>query len=205
MTETAPGPRVKAVDERSDGYLPIGDHGVIGDLHTVALVGIDGTIDWYCTPRFDAPSVFASILDCERGGYWRLTPVNEAAVKQLYFPDTNVLITRFLSEEGVVEVIDFMPVARTPAETHTHRLIRRVLGIRGEVTLRVEVEPRFDYGRAKHTTAVDEHGAVFDPEGSTAGLALHSKVPLERSERGVHAEFTVKANETVSFVLQTLE
>jgi GH15 family glucan-1,4-alpha-glucosidase len=205
MTQTAAGSRIDAADDRASGYLPIGEHGVIGDLHTVALVGIDGTIDWYCTPRFDAPSVFASILDCERGGYWRLTPVNEAAVKQLYFPDTNVLITRFLSEEGVVEVIDFMPVARTPAETHTHRLIRRVLGIRGEVTLRVEVEPRFDYGRATHTTEVDAHGAIFDPEGTLDGLALHSKVPLDRTERGVRAEFTVKANETVSFVLQTLE
>src|SRR3954466_5354409 len=205
MTETAPGPRVKAVDDRTGGYLPIGDHGVIGDLHTVALVGIDGTIDWYCTPRFDAPSVFASILDAERGGYWRLAPVHEATVKQLYFPDTNVLITRFLSDEGVAEVIDFMPVAKTPAETHTHRLVRRVLGIRGEVTLRVEVEPRFDYARVEHSTHVDEHGAVFDPPGELAGLALHSKVPLERTERGVRAEFPVAANETVSFVLQTLE
>ncbi len=205
MTETAPGPRLEAADDRADGYLPIGDHGVIGDLHTVALVGIDGTIDWYCTPRFDAPSVFASILDADRGGYWRLTPVHPATVKQLYFPDTNVLITRFLSEEGVVEVIDFMPVAHTPAEQHTHRLVRRVLGIRGEVTLRVEVEPRFDYARVEHSTHVDEPGAVFDPPGKLDGLALFSKVPLERTERGVRAEFTVAANETASFVLQTLE
>jgi GH15 family glucan-1,4-alpha-glucosidase len=205
MTQMAVGARLGAADDRTTGYLPIGEHGVIGDLHTVALVGIDGTIDWYCTPRFDSPSVFASILDCDRGGYWRLTPVNQAAVKQLYFPDTNVLITRFLSEEGVVEVMDFMPVGRTPAETHTHRLVRRVLGIRGEVTLRVEVEPRFDYGRCHHTTEIDEHGAVFDPQGNLDGLALHSHVPLDRTERGVRAEFTVAANETVSFVLQTLD
>ena len=79
-------------------YLPIAEHGVIGDLHTVALVGTDGTIDWYCTPRFDSPSVFASILDAGKGGYYRITPiVTERAVKQLYFPDTNVLITRFMT------------------------------------------------------------------------------------------------------------
>jgi GH15 family glucan-1,4-alpha-glucosidase len=186
-------------------YLPIGDHGVIGDLHTVALVGIDGTIDWYCTPRFDSPSVFASILDADRGGYWQVAPVQPGTVKQLYFPDTNVLITRFLSAEGVVEVIDFMPIARTPAEQHEHRLVRRVVGIRGEVRMRVEVEPRFDYGRCAHTTSVDETGAVFEPEASVAGVALFSRVPLERTERGVRAEFTVSANNTVSFVAQTLQ
>jgi GH15 family glucan-1,4-alpha-glucosidase len=206
MTETAPGPRLDAADDRGDGYLPIGDHGIIGDLHTVALVGIDGTIDWYCTPRFDAPSVFGSILDTKRGGHWRIAPVNEdATVKQLYFPDTNVLITRFLSEEGVVEVIDFMPVAHTRAEEHSHRLVRRVLGIRGEVHLRVVCEPRFDYGRAEHTTRVTEQGAVFDAQGSVDGLWLYSKVPLEPTERGVAAEFTIGANDAVSFVAQTLK
>ncbi len=189
-----------------DGYLPIGEHGVIGDLHTVALVGTDGTIDWYCTPRFDAPSVFASILDKERGGYWRIAPARAGGtVKQLYFPESNVLVTRFLSEEGVAEVLDFMPIARTAAERHQHRLVRRVLGIRGEVHLRIEVEPRLDYGRAKHVTRVDDHGAVFDPEGPDEGLSLASAVPLERTEHGVRAEFSLCANETASFVLQTLE
>ncbi len=187
------------------GYLPIGEHGVIGDLHTVALVGTDGTIDWYCTPRFDSPSVFGSILDSERGGYWRIAPVRPGAVKQLYFPASNVLLTRFLSEEGVAEVLDFMPIARTSAERHQHRLVRRVLGIRGEVSLRVEVEPRLDYGRAEHVTHVDEYGAVFDPPGPDEGLALSSAVPLERTERGVRAEFSLTPNDTASFVLQTLE
>ena len=206
MTETVAVPQPDSPAVPGDGYLPIAEHGVIGDLHTVALVGTDGTIDWYCTPSFDAPSVFASILDKNRGGYWRIAPANPGGtVKQLYFPDTNVLITRVLSEEGVVEVIDFMPVARTSAEQHQHRLVRRVLGIRGEMHLRTEVEPRFDYGRAEHATRVDDQGAVFDPSGPPEGLALFSKVPLERTERGVHAEFSLRANETASFVLQTLE
>jgi GH15 family glucan-1,4-alpha-glucosidase len=179
MTETVAVPQPNAPATPADGYLPIAEHGVIGDLHTVALVGTDGTIDWYCTPSFDAPSVFGSILDKDRGGYWRIAPANPGGtVKQLYFPDTNVLITRFLSEEGVAEVIDFMPVARTAEERHSHRLVRRVLGIRGEVCLRVEVEPRFDYARARHETTIDRRGAIFDPSGPPEGLALFSKVQL---------------------------
>src|SRR5437870_10749054 len=84
----------------AEGYLPIAEHGVIGDLHRIALVGTDGTIDWYCCPRFDSPSVFASILDRERGGFYRIAPAGGAeTVKQLYLPDTNVLITRFLTPD----------------------------------------------------------------------------------------------------------
>ena len=93
-----------------EGYLPIADHGLIGDLRTVALVGGNGTIDWYCSPSFDAPSVFAAILDAERGGAFELSAVSAERTKQFYFPDTNVLITRFFTEEGVGEVQDFMPV-----------------------------------------------------------------------------------------------
>src|SRR5215217_125616 len=79
------------------GYLPIAEHGLIGNLHTVALVGTEGTIDWYCCPRFDAPSLFGALLDRERGGYWRITPTGtDWTTRQLYFPDTNILITRFL-------------------------------------------------------------------------------------------------------------
>jgi GH15 family glucan-1,4-alpha-glucosidase len=86
------------------GYLPIEDHGIIGDLHTAALVGTDGTIDWLCLPDFDSPSVFCSILDDEKGGCFRLRPVQDFHSYQLYLPDTNVLLTRFLSPEGVAEV-----------------------------------------------------------------------------------------------------
>src|SRR5262245_46951490 len=107
------------------GYLPIAEHGLIGDLHTAALVGTDGTIDWYCSPRFDSPSVFAAILDRVRGGYWRIAPAAPGwTSKQLYFPDTNTLITRFLSADGVGEVQDFVPIASSPAHP-PHCLIRR--------------------------------------------------------------------------------
>src|SRR5258708_15557389 len=124
-------------------YLPIAEHGIIGDLHTVALVGTNGAIDWYCCPSFDAPSVFAAILDRTRGCYYRVAPAQEGwQSKQLYLPDTNVLITRFLTEGGVGEVQDFMPIQRTRSAAHRHRLIRRVLVVRGEMRFRVEVEPR---------------------------------------------------------------
>src|SRR6266568_5179155 len=123
-------------------YLPIAEHGIIGDLHSIALVGTDGTIDWYCCPRFDSPSVFGAILDKDRGGFYRIAPaLDEWTPKQLYLPDTNVLITRFLTPGGVGEVQDFMPIQGGVA-AHRHRLIRRVVGVRGEIRFRVDVQPR---------------------------------------------------------------
>ena len=148
-------------------YPPIAEHGVIGDLHTVALVAVDGTIDWYCCPSFDSPSVFAALLDADRGGFFRIAPVeivsSQATMlrrivsgadrerrsdhKQLYFPDTNVLITRFLDADGVCEVQDFMPIQAGPADWQRHRLIRRVLGVRGRFACGWSASRAFDYGR----------------------------------------------------------
>ena len=182
-------------------YLPIAEHGVIGDLRTVALVGTDGTIDWYCCPRFDSPSVFAAILDRRRGGHYRIAPaMHVGTIKQLYFPDTNVLITRFLTPEGVGEVQDFMPVA--PNGSTRQRLIRRVLCVRGTMHFKVEVEPRFDYGRAPHETRVHENGIVFHSSDLT--LALTSTVGLSATADGAGGEFTLEPNETVTFVLETV-
>src|SRR5689334_4871059 len=114
-------------------YLPIEDHGLIGNMHTAALVGRDGTIDWLCLPHFDSPSLFAAILDDKKGGYFRIAPVaaDRAARKQMYWPDTNVLITRFLLGEGVVEVIDYMPVALRKGDPGFRQLVRRVEAVRG--------------------------------------------------------------------------
>jgi len=108
------------------GCLPVSEHGLIGDLHTVALVGTNGTIDWHCSPSFDAPSVFGSILDADRGGCFELRAVVPAKTRQFYLPDTNVLITRFSTDDGVGEIQDFMPVG-VADEAQRHRLIRRVL------------------------------------------------------------------------------
>src|SRR5260370_657625 len=106
-------------------YLPIADHGLIGDLRTVALVGTDGTIDWYCSSCFDFPSVFASILDADRGGSFELAADAPAKTKQFYFPDTNVLITPFFTEDGVGEIQAFMPITGHPRQTGRHRRIPR--------------------------------------------------------------------------------
>jgi GH15 family glucan-1,4-alpha-glucosidase len=95
-----------------DRYPSISEHGLIGDLQTAALVSTDGTIDWFCSPRFDSPSIFASLLDHDRGGYFHIGLDRDDYVsRQLYLPDTAILITRFLTSDGVGEVLDFMPVA----------------------------------------------------------------------------------------------
>src|SRR5215216_2703450 len=203
MRHTNPHTAVSRIPEPTDAgyYLPIAEHRLIGDLHTVALVGTEGTIDWYCCPRFDAPSLFGAILDRERGGYWRIAPTGTNwTTKQLYFPETNILITRFQSPHGVAEVQDFMPVV-SPGH-QPHRLVRWVFCVRGRVPFRVEVEPRFDYGRQTHETRLHKHGAVF--ESPTLTVALNSPVPLERSEEGVRAHTTLKAGQSATFVLETI-
>jgi GH15 family glucan-1,4-alpha-glucosidase len=178
-------------------YLPIAEHGVVGDLRTVALVGTDGTIDWYCCPRFDSPSVFGAILDKHRGGRYRIAPtLGIGTVKQLYFPDTNVLITRFLTPVGVGELQDFMPVGMR------QRLIRRVLCVRGEMTFRVEVDPRFDYGREEHDVVIQEHGVLFRAPSLT--LALSSGIDFRPGLNGVLGEFALVPGESESFVLETV-
>ncbi|MGW5661349.1 glycoside hydrolase family 15 protein [Streptomyces sp. NPDC003758] len=180
-------------------YLPIADHGLIGDMRTVALVGSNGTIDWYCCPSFDCPSVFGAILDTERGGCFELAATVPGRTKQFYFPDTNVLITRFFTEDGVGEVQDFMPVGAASVETERHRLIRRVLCVRGSLPFRVRVAPRFDYGRQPHTLRLLGDVAVF--ESADLSLALTATVPLEGDDRDVWADFKLAEGESTVFAL----
>jgi GH15 family glucan-1,4-alpha-glucosidase len=185
-----------ALGARRARYLPIAEHGLIGDLHTIALVGTDGTIDWYCCPRFDSPSVFAAILDADRGGLFRIAPDGDGwESKQLYLPDTNVLITRFLTADGVGEVQDFM----VPA--HPGRLIRRVLAVRGQMRFVVELAPRFDYARARHEVALSPRGALFrSPE---LRLSLSTRWPLAIVDgRDVSAAIELRAGDTAAFVLE---
>src|SRR5918996_6532295 len=182
------------------GYLPIEEHGVIGDLRSVALVGTDGTIDWYCPGRFDAPSVFASLVDSEKGGHFRIQPAGGAwKSRQLYFPDTNVLITRFSSHQGVAEVIDFMPVM-PPGAGGRDRIVRTVLGIRGELVLRVEVDPRFDSPRRAHEAHATNDGFLFRSNGGS--LALSTRAPLDVQNGRAVGEITEKTDERLTFVLE---
>jgi GH15 family glucan-1,4-alpha-glucosidase len=183
-----------------EDYLPIAEHGIIGDLHSIALVGTDGRIDWYCCPRFDSPSIFGGILDRERGGFYRIQPSIEGWLpKQLYLPETNVLITRFLAPDGVAEVQDFMPIQSGAAE-HRHRLIRRALGVRGEIRFRVDVQPRFNYGRDSHETVFHENGVMFHSPDLT--VAVETAVPLDFHAGGAYGEFTLRPGDTATFVLE---
>src|SRR5262245_8607078 len=142
-------------------YPAIDDHGLIGDLQTAALVATDGTIDWFCAPRFDSPSIFAALLDRRKGGYFRIAPEGtDYVTKQLYLPGTPILITRFLSADGVGEVVDFMPIAGAVA-TDRHRLVRMMRCVRGSLRLGLDCQPRFNYGRDDHEVELTPDGAVF--------------------------------------------
>jgi len=150
-----------------DRYPAIEDHAVIGDLHTVALVATDGTIDWCCLPRFDSPAVFASLLDADRGGSFAVR-CEAVRTKQLYMPDSNVLVTRFLGTDSVGEVVDFMVPRHDggPPAHPGHLLVRRLRAVRGTVVFTITCRPAFDFGRADHTVYVPDHGgAVFSSQG----------------------------------------
>ena len=137
-------------------YPPIAEHGMVGDLQTAALVTSQGVVDWWCAPRFDAPSIFAALLDHDRGGYFAVTAdAPDASIRQLYMSDTAILVTRFMTEGGVGEVIDFMPIRDPETVTDRHTLVRLLRVARGTVTFTLECRPRFDYGRTAHTLALD--------------------------------------------------
>ena len=166
------------------GYQPIENYGVIGNMHTVALVGMNGSIDWFCMPGFDSPSVFGAILDDTRGGHFRIAPTTAGLnQKQIYWPQTNVLVTRFLSPDGVGEVTDFMPMETDQSQyDHEHNeLVRRVNVVRGSMRFRMECFPAFDYGRDTHKVVeLADSGAYFVPDYSPTWLQLSANVPLER-------------------------
>src|SRR5213594_3301890 len=184
-------------------YQPIENHGIIGDLHTVALVGMDGSIDFMCLPEFDSPSVFAALLDHRRGGRFQLAPLLDGArQKQLYLPDTCVLLTRFLASTGIAEVSDFMPVEDTERE---HKVVRRAKTVRGEVRFRMLCQPRFDYARESHTAERTPDGVRFVSSGShPIALHLRAAVPLRIEAGAAVAEFTLRADESAWFVLEQL-
>ena len=185
------------------GYKPIESYGVIGDLHTVALVGIDGSIDWCCLPHFDLPSVFAAILDDQKGGSFRIASLYEAQHKQMYMPDSNVLVTRFLSDQGVGEVVDFMPVQGPREIRKIHQIVRVVRAVRGSVRFRLDCRPAFDFARRPHQVVLEGRGAIFEAQGMKVSLV--SRFPLGRQGDGVAAEFVLNPGETTTFILRQVE
>ena len=193
-------------------YPSISDHGLIGDLQTAALVDTNGTIDWFCCPRFDSPSVFASLLDADRGGFFRVCPdVAGYVTRQLYLPETAILVTRYMTEAGVGEVVDFMPIAEGPA-TDRHRLVRIVRVVRGTMTFVAEVEPRFDYARKPHKVDVTSEGAVFSSDDLELTLHRVGDPIIRGAERaghvqqtgdGIRVTMTLNAGEMTGMVLES--
>ncbi|WP_327010406.1 glycoside hydrolase family 15 protein [Dactylosporangium sp. NBC_01737] len=191
-----------------DRYPDIGNHGLIGDLQTAALVSGDGTVDWFCCPRFDSPSVFASLLDADQGGYCRVRPdVEHYVSRQLYLPDTAMLITRFMTPDGVGEVADFMPVAEG-VPTDRHRLVRMLRTVRGTMRFMLDVRPRFDYGRAPHKLDLFDEGAVFSCDSME--LTVHPVGPdnrrpeVERDGDDLRVGVTLREGETAGMQLESM-
>ncbi len=185
------------------GYQPIENYGIVGNMHTVALVGINGSVDWLCLPHFDSPSVFAGLLDDKKGGAFRICPAKQDVTqRQFYWPDTNVLVTRFLSSEGVAEITDFMPVGGREGEPRRRSLIRSVHVDRGSMTFRVECRPAFNYARDEHEVLPIDQGVCFRSKALT--LCLTSRVPLKQSGQGAAAKFTLHEGQSATFELHGL-
>jgi GH15 family glucan-1,4-alpha-glucosidase len=193
-----------------EAYPPIENHGLIGDLQTCALVSTDGTIDWFCAPRFDSPSLFAALLDPDRGGHFSVRPASSGYVsRQLYLPGTAILITRFMTPDGVGEVVDFMPIAGAQA-TERHRLVRLVRVVRGEMRFVLDCEPAFDYGRQPHEIEIHDRSAVFHTPDQTVHLCpvpppdgpLAAETPEVRvTDQSVRLEGTLVAGDVGGVVL----
>jgi len=180
-------------------YKPIENYGIIGNLHTVALVSKQGSIDFLCLPHYDSPTVFGALLDDEKGGTYYIRPqLTRSSSKQLYLTDSAILLTRFFAEEGIAELTDFMPVDE---DGGVMTLVRKVTAIRGDINFEIACKPRFDYARAAHkTTVADKNRIVF-----TAGeqqLHLWTDIPLEVQDNDIQTSFSLKEGETICFVLQ---
>ena len=183
-------------------YNPIEDHAVIGNLHTIALVSLQGSIDFMCLPRFDAPTVFAKILDDKIGGCFSIACGDEhTKYKQLYLPGTNILITRYLSQQGIAELTDFMPIAK---RENDFAIYRRLKGVHGDHTLRVRIDPRYDYARQKCRIERASDGSGYllhDPNGEQPTMVLETSAELEITEDGLEGEIKLKQGENIDFLL----
>jgi len=186
------------------GYLPIEDYGAVGNMRTVALAGKNGSIDWLCFPEFDSPSVFAAILDDRKGGYFRISPAaNDVTLKQHYWPDTNVLVTRFFSDDGVGEIVDYMPIATLRQHGGFHGLIRRVNVVRGALKFHAECRPAFNYARDAHEIELVKGGAKF--RSPKLRLALASDQRLKVCGEAAVCDFELKEGQSASFELHAID
>jgi len=181
----------------------IENYGIIGDTRSAALISITGSLDWLCFPIFDSPTVFAALLDEQRGGSFSIAPDDATAGvthKQFYWPDTNVLVTRFLTDGGVGEVIDFMPIGAGRDRDGRTQIIRQVTMRRGSLRFALRCQPAFNYGRDAHAATVTAGGVVFTSPDLV--LELTSPLPLTIDAGAATAHFTLKEGESATFVLR---
>jgi GH15 family glucan-1,4-alpha-glucosidase len=181
-------------------FEPIENYGVIGNMRSIALVGANGSIDFFCFPGFDSPTVFAALLDNERGGCFQIqTQLEQRRVRQLYLPETNILITRFLAEEGVAELTDYMPIG--PDQEGPNEIVRTVAVIRGKVDFKMRCQPRFNYAMCGHTANVNERCATFSPVSNRyPPMALYSTVLLRQQSQDAISDFSLQAGEKATFI-----
>jgi GH15 family glucan-1,4-alpha-glucosidase len=181
-------------------FEPIENYGVIGNMRSIALASVNGSIDFLCYPNFDSPTVFAALLDDERGGSFQIQPqLGKRHVRQLYLPETNILLTRFLADEGVAELTDYMPIGTDGGQPN--EIIRTVAVIRGEVDFKMRCEPRFNYAMCGHTLKIEDRSAIFSPvSGECQPLALYSTVALREESADITANFRLRAGEKATFV-----
>jgi len=180
-------------------YRRISEYGVIGDMHSAALVSADGSIDWLCFPRFDSPSVFAALVDDADGGYFRIRPAGDFRCDHSYPPDSNVLVAEFRTDSGVATLTDFMPVADEITECD-HDLVRVVRCQSGSVGMEVEFKPRLGYGRSPTAVSVNGRSAVARLNGDC--LSMTASVPLKAVKGGARARFTLREGQWTAFVLR---
>jgi GH15 family glucan-1,4-alpha-glucosidase len=192
-------------DSPSDGYSPIRDYALIGDTRSAALISRHGSIDWLCWPRFDSRSVFARILDANRGGYFSIQPSVPFKVERRYVDATNVLETTFITDGGRARVLDLMPALTEDQKDNLllpfRELLRRIECIEGEVPMTVTYAPRPNYGRSVPHLLL-RHGDTLACMDGPEVWCLRSDVAMNVVERGVaRAEVIVKCGEKHDFAL----
>src|ERR1700751_5466583 len=182
-------------------FQPIENYGVIGNMRSIALVGMNGSIDFLCYPEFDSPTVFAALLDHQEGGRFEIRPqLSNMHVRQMYLPETNILITRFLAEDGVAELTDFMPIEKSGEQPN--EIVRSISVIRGNVHFEMHCQPRFNYAAGRHGVHISDSCATFRPADSVCPpMSLYATVVLEQQSHDVNAAFTLKAGERANFIL----
>jgi GH15 family glucan-1,4-alpha-glucosidase len=194
----------RVTNERGGPYPAIGDYGLIGDSRACALVSRDGSIDWFCAPNFDSPSLFGRLLDWGRGGFFRIAPVGPYEATRRYIPDTNVLETTFVADGGEVAVIDFMPALTEDEKRAALQPLRAALRIvecrQGCVPMRLDYQPRPDYGRQTPNLRARGPFEVTASRGRDA-VHLRSAVPLDVTPESASAHFTADAGKRLRFSL----